>query len=155
MDIDSFSDCQRREPVQAEHCNTAHSKIVNEINQKTIPRVQGEKVSKPNKKSKEPCAQDLTKKYENTMEDPCKKYTGIDKYGQWVQKWKDPMFVYDSKKKQMKWSDRGMPLNQRKEFDSQRETNEHPLKTLDNQIKEQPDTKYQNLYFPEGALQKN
>ena len=155
LDIDSFSDCQRREPVQAEHCNTAHSKIVNEINQKTIPRVQGEKVSKPNKKSKEPCAQDLTKKYENTMEDPCKKYTGIDKYGQWVQKWKDPMFVYDSKKKQMKWSDRGMPLNQRKEFDSQRETNEHPLKTLDNQIKEQPDTKYQNLYFPEGALQKN
>ena len=94
-------------------------------------------------------------KYENSMEDPCKKYTGIDKYGQWVQKWKDPMFVYDSKKKEMKWSDKGMPFNQKKEFESQKEVNEHPLKTIDNRIRDEPTTKYQSVYFPEGQLQKN
>ena len=152
LQIKPYMNCYYAEP-EADGWNQSTNEI--RVNQKkSIEKRKG--VSKSNNKinSEQPAHVNL-QKYENSMEDPCKKYTGIDKYGQWVQKWKDPMFVYDSKRKEMKWSDKGMPFNQRKDFESQQEVNEHPLKTIDNRIRDGPQTKYQSVYFPEGELQKN
>ena len=130
--------------------NKVKSKNLNHDNLKSNEQPFQKSKGQPDRKALE-----LEKRFENTMEDPCKKYTGIDIYGQYVQKWSDPHIAYDRKTKQMKWSKKGMPHAQRKEFGSQQKHKEHPLKTLDKKIASEPHVEYQHVYFPEGELQKN